>query len=878
MGKASNLKLTPMMAQYQEIKADNPGSLLFFRLGDFYEMFGDDAIEASRLLEITLTARGSGDGRTTKIPMCGVPYHAAENYINKLTKLGKKVAIVEQTEDPKKAKGMVKRELVRIITPGTKLSPNSLEAKQNNFLAALAYDNGILGLAAADLSTGEFLVTELSGTTAVEDLLAELGRFQAAECLIPHDFMPTVQRRLTALGVCHLTEIEGFRFDGDAGRIQLTDYFKLHSLDGFGCQGMSTGLGAAAAIVYYLNETQKCNLAHIKKLVPYSIQDQMGLDDASIRNLELVRNAQNQGKANTLLAVLDHTCTGMGGRLLYHWLIRPLQNREELLKRQAAVAELLEGVHLRQAIKEQLLKLYDLERLAGRIGAGTATPKDLAALRNSLQLIPRIKATLAANSSVLLRNIGSDCPEATDSKNLLDQAIMDEPPLLLKDGGVIKSGYHQVVDHLRELTQQGKSYITKLQQQERERTGIGNLKIEYNNVFGYYIEVSKANSKLVPAEYSRKQTLVNAERYSIPQLKDYEQKVLTAQEKLVEIEQQLFQEIRLKILDQIQDIQRAAHMMAQLDVLAALAHAAAINHYNRPHITNSSELRIIGGRHPVVEQLVVDKFIPNDLLLNHDHNLISVITGPNMAGKSTYLRQNALIVIMAHIGSFVPADQAEVPIIDRVFTRVGATDNLAGGQSTFMVEMNETAAILNNATKKSLVILDEVGRGTSTFDGVSIAWAVVEYLHDKVEAKTLFATHYYELTELSLSKPKVKNNNIAVKEWQDEIIFLRKIVEGSADRSYGIQVARLAGLPGHVINRAKEVLHNLEEANYTENGHSRLAFHGSSVPTEQNSLFSQPAINSSAQQAVDQLRALAVDNLTPLEALNQLAKLKTLLD
>lgn len=866
------------MAQYQQIKAENKDAFLFFRLGDFYELFGDDAVEASRLLEITLTARGSGEGRINKIPMCGVPYHAANHYINKLLKAGKKVAIVEQVEDPKKAKGMVKRELVKIITPGTKLLPESLEAKENNYLTSLAMAGGTLGLAAADLSTGEFRTTEFKGPQAESMLMTELNRLNPSECLVPDDMATNIRQQLTRNTTIYVTTLEGYRFDPDAGRSQLTEYFQTQSLDGFGISHFSSGLGAAAALLYYMTDTQKCRLDHIQKIVPYTVYDQMGLDDATIRNLELTANLQDHTRNHTLLQILDHTLTAMGGRRLHQWLVRPLVDLDKINHRQAAVAELVSSTILRQALADALTKCYDLERLAGRLGSGTAHPRDLAALRSTLGLIPTLKEILKPAQSYLLGILAVNCPACEGIKSLLDQALVDDPPLTLKDGGVIRTGYHAQVDELRNLSQTGKRFITELQQQERERTGIGNLKIEFNSVFGYYIEVTKSNSKNVPDDYQRKQTLVNAERYITPALKAYEEKVLHAQESLVALEQDLFQQLRTALLDDIQQLLQAADHVATWDGCYALAEAAVRNNYCQPQLNQDGPLLIKDGRHPVVEQLVTEKFIPNDLDLDHEHHLISVITGPNMAGKSTYLRQNALIVIMAQMGSFVPAREARLSMIDRVFTRVGAADNLAGGQSTFMVEMNETASILNNATERSLVILDEVGRGTSTFDGVSIAWAVAEYLHDRVKAKTLFATHYYELTELALSMPKIKNNNIAVKEWKDDIIFLRKIMSGSADRSYGIQVARLAGLPEPVLKRAREVLTNLENANYTDSGSSRLAVHTAQASDGVPGLFGEPQQHGPGQAVVEALKNLPLNELTPLEALNHLAKLKTLVE
>ncbi|MBN1595527.1 DNA mismatch repair protein MutS [candidate division FCPU426 bacterium] len=858
---------TPMMAQYQQIKSEHPDSLLFYRLGDFYELFGDDAKEASRLLEITLTARSSGEGRTTKIPMCGVPHHAAEGYIQRLLKAGRKVAIVEQMEDPRKARGMVRRELVRIITPGTVLSPESLEAKQNNYLLACMGQELGAGLAAADLSTGEFVITEFEGPQAWDECFIEIGRLQPAEILVPEDISPFIRKRLSSDSAAHVTQREGYRFDPDAGRVLLLDLFKVASLDGFGCAGMHLAIGAAAAVVHYLSETQRTALAHIRKITPYSVFSNMRLDDATIRNLELLRNLADGTRKNTLLEVLDHTLTAMGGRKLRQWILRPLLSLESIQQRQDMVAECVESPGLRQKLGEILGVMHDLERLAGRVGAGTSHPRDLAALRDTLTRLPELKKALQTQKTGLLFEMAAGLPECHEVRQLLHHALADHPPVTIKEGGIIRKGFDRQVDELRVLTTEGKNTIARLQAQEREKTGIQSLKVEYNSVFGYYIEVSKANARLVPEYYQRKQTLVNAERYITPELKEYEQKVLGAEEKLKELEESLFLRIRSQVAEQLQDILLAADMVAGLDAVLSLAAAAVAYGYVRPRVDMGDVIDIRDGRHPVVERLTAEKFIPNDTRLDKEESKILIITGPNMAGKSTYLRQTALLVIMSQIGGYVPAREARIGVVDRVFTRVGAADNLAGGQSTFMVEMNETANILNNATPRSLVILDEVGRGTSTFDGVSIAWAVAEHLHDRVDAKTMFATHYYELTELALSKALVKNYNIAVREWKEDIIFLRKIVEGSADRSYGIQVARLAGLPLAVIQRAREVLVNLERANYTENGSSRLAEHdagGATCRAVQENLFTQRV----EAEIYDALRKLSPDQMTPLEALH----------
>lgn len=875
MSKPETEKSTPMMAQYSSIKAENPDALLFFRLGDFYEMFGDDAKEAAGLLDITLTARSSGEGRSQKIPMCGVPHHAAETYIARLLKAGRKVAIVEQMEDPRKVKGMVKRELVRIITPGTILEPNSLEAKQNNYLAAVAVAGEHWGLAAADLSTGEFGVGEFSGARALDDLFMELNRLHPAEILAPDDLAAAVLERLGKQDSAYLSRLEGYRFDPDAGRIRLLEHFQTASLDGFGCGDFSAGLGAAAASIQYLEETQRGAVTHIRKLIPLTLGAHMALDPATIRNLDLTRNAFDGTRRHTLLETLDFTATAMGGRRLHRWVLRPLLSLDAVLKRQVAVAEFHASARLRRDVEDVLKQMHDLERLAGRIGAGTANGRDLVSLGTTLALLPALKQTLAAAQSELLAQASRLLPDCSDLRELLSRALVDEPPVSIKEGGIIRDGYHAEVDELRSLSRQGKGFIASLQARERERTGIGSLKVEFNSVFGYYIEVSKANAKLVPADYQRKQTLVNAERFITPELKEYENKVLSAEDRLMELELDLFLRLRVQVAGRLSEILQAADQAAEIDSVRSLAEAAGRYNYVRPQVDDSGVLDIRDGRHPVVERLTQDKFVPNSIRLDRDEQQIVILTGPNMAGKSTYLRQTALAVIMAQMGGFVPAAEARLGLVDRVFTRVGAADNLAGGQSTFMVEMNETANILNNATRNSLVILDEVGRGTSTFDGVSIAWAVVEHLHDRIEAKTLFATHYYELTELALSKPRVRNFNIAVREWKEKILFLRKIVPGSADRSYGIQVARLAGLPSEVIGRAQEVLVNLEKANYTESGNSRLALHAASeTASPQLGLFE----DSRHEEIAAELKSLTPEAMTPLEALARLAEWKKKLE
>jgi DNA mismatch repair protein MutS len=863
--------LSPMMKQYEQMKQEYPEALLMFRLGDFYELFGEDAKLGASILGITLTARSVGEGRAVKIPMCGVPFHSADTYISRLIKAGHKVAIVEQMEDPKKGKGMVRRELVRVVTPGTIMESDMLEAKHNNFLAALTEHEGAYGAAFADLSTGEFMITEFVGPAAIDDLEMEVARYRPREILIP-DFIPAeLLDQLRLVHEAFQTKRPGHVFDVDAGRAALLEYFKLASLEGLGCDDFSAALGAAGAILSYIKETRRAANIHLQALRSYTTHSSMVLDSSTLRNLELIQNNTEHTVTNTLLEVLDHTLTSMGGRRLQRWLLNPLIHLEMIHRRQSAVAELLENHRWRQRLFEPLKAVCDLERLAGRISSGLVQPRELKSLQSSLEQIEPIRQILREAKSPFLTELISDLPDLQEIMGLLNRALVDEPPRHAKEGGVFRGGYHPEVDELRGLLHANQGFLLELQNRERERTGIASLKVEYNSVFGYYLEVTKANSKLVPADYQRKQTLVNAERYITPELKGYEEKIVGANDRLYQLEADLFEALRKTISGQIAKIVRAAGLIADLDCVMSLAEAAARYRYVRPQIDEGDALSIHEGRHPVVERLTREKFVPNDVLLDSVAQQIIILTGPNMAGKSTYLRQTALIVIMAQMGGYVPATTARLGIIDRVFTRVGAGDNLAAGQSTFMVEMTETANILRQATPRSLIILDEVGRGTSTFDGVSIAWSVVEHLHDTVRAKTLFATHYYELTEVALTKERVKNFSIVVREWNNKIIFLRKIVSGSTDRSYGIQVASLAGLPHLVIDRAKEVLANLEKANYTESGKSRLSLHGQEVSEAQTHLFESAAPE---HEVVQSLRALDLNRLTPLEALAKLAELQ----
>ncbi|MCF7818077.1 MAG: DNA mismatch repair protein MutS [Kiritimatiellales bacterium] len=805
---------TPMMAQYRQIRRELPeDTILFFRLGDFYEMFFDDAKVASDILDITLTKR-----HTT--PMCGIPYHAAAGYLERLVKAGKKVAICEQIEDPALAKGCVKRAVTRIVTPGTILDEVTLDRNQNNFLAGLFRNKQCFGLAMLDLSTGEFWIEESDDVASVQ---ANLSRYAPAECVVAED-------QMTELGLDStntlLTACEDWTFEPTNANDFLLRHFDVHSLEGFGCSTMSAGVGAAGGMLYYVKTELRRNLSHVRNLRVKNPADYMLMDETTATNLELVApiNTRAAYKA-TLLNVLDSTCTAMGGRLLREWLLRPLNNLEQITQRHDAVELLVKNQTYLRSLRDVLGDIKDVERLISRIGSTSGNPRDLRGMGVSLQQMPMVKALLAGKGTIL-EALGSEITSLPELVALIDTAIVDEPPLNLKDGGVIRPGYHAELDELRAAATLGRKWLADFQASEIERTGIKSLKVRHNKVFGYYIEISKSYLDQVPESYLRKQTLVNAERFITPELKEYENKILGAQERSVGLEQELFTEIRMQAVVHLETIQRNALAIGQVDVLATLAERALTNNYTRPKMTDNGKLEIRDGRHAVVEQMPnAERFVPNDTTLDRETHQLIIITGPNMAGKSTYIRQVALITIMAHMGGFIPAASAEIGIVDRVFTRVGASDDLARGRSTFMVEMQETANILNNATPKSLIVLDEIGRGTSTFDGISIAWSVAEYLckNPAMQAKTLFATHYHELTDLALMLPNVQNFSVLVKEKGHSITFLRKIVPGAADKSYGIQVARLAGLPDEVIDRANEILTNLEEGEFGDTGQPKIA-------------------------------------------------------
>jgi DNA mismatch repair protein MutS len=928
---------TPLMQQYQTIKSRYPHALLLFRLGDFYELFYEDAILASRELQITLTSRNREKGQP--IPMCGVPYHAADGYIARLIRAGFKIAICDQMEAPGPGKKIVRREVVRVITPGTATDVAVLDARENNFLASVAThaSGSPIGLAFVDLSTGEFQATEFAGPRAAEDLRDELQLLHPRETLLPRpqQLFDTAKDSLPE-GVGGVeSRLEDWVFQYDYASRILREQFGVAELTGFGLDEHHQSLSAAGAIIHYLRENAARGdrsaptsesraifvdaasptsassgaavaparvavdetasieaLRHLDRIRYYEQHDALVLDPVSVRNLELINPifSEESGRSGptTLLAALDVTVTGMGARLMRSWLLRPLIDREAVEARLGAVAQLVQQTVIRGEIRKELKGILDLERLTSRITLGLATPRELVALRKSLAQLPTLKNFLTAppkGGSDLLRHLHHEIDELADVRERLEIAIADEPPALAADPGIIRNGFHAELDELRTLSQHSKQIIAAMEERERKRTGINSLKIRFNSVFGYYIEISKANLHLAPGDYERKQTLVNAERFTAPELKEYERKILAADERICEIEKHLFVDIRTAVASHAVRLRRTASAVAQMDVLTTFAKLAADRGYVRPEFTTTGELLIIGGRHPVIEELLRqrgERFVPNDLYFDQQTQQLLLITGPNMGGKSTYLRQTALISLMAQAGSFVPARQAKLPITDRIFTRIGAADNLARGRSTFLVEMSEVASILNHATPSSLVLLDEVGRGTATFDGLSIAWAVVEHLQKHTRARTLFATHYHELTELAELLPAVKNVHVSVKETPNEIIFLRHVEPGSANKSYGIEVARLAGLPRSVIERAREVLKRHEQSEHqlseklTPGANEVVAGSGDgATPSNGHRRNHQEMLFTPLDREVlDKLRASDLDQLKPIDALNLLAELK----
>jgi len=812
-------EVTPMLKQYREIKDKYKDCILFFRLGDFYEMFGPDALEASKILNITLTARNKGT--PNEVPMCGIPYHAAEGYIAKLTRSGKKVAICEQLTDPN-LPGLVERNVIRIITPGTTLDNNILENKRNNYLVSLINQENKWGLAFVDLTTGEFKLTEIS---KLDDLLNEISRILPSEIIITPELNENLVLKTKLQSLSNLNLIYPAIFK--PALETLLEHFKVKNLQSFGIEKYAVGILAAGNLLNYLIDTQKTSLEHINKIGLYNISDFMILDEATIRNLELLYTYQLFEAKGSLISILDQSLTGMGGRLLRNWLLHPLIKLDKIQERLDGVEEFYNSLDLRENLKQELKNLSDIERLIGRLGCKRANARDLVNLKNSLLQIPKIKSVIKnagchpepvegssqrSLKSNLLKQSAKNLDEHKDVVKLIEKSIAEDPPLLITEGAMIANGYNQELDELRKISTSGKDWLKDLQTREIQRSGISSLKVKFNKIFGYYIEVSNSNLGQVPSDYTRKQTLVNAERFVTPELKEYEQKVLGAEEKIIILEQKLFWEIRNQVAQHFAAIQQTAQIIAQLDVLLNLANVALLNYYHKPELNDGGEILIKNGRHPVIEKMLTEEsYVPNDGTFNHtDHQLI-LLTGPNMSGKSSFLRQTALIILLAQIGSFVPAQAATIGIVDRIFTRVGAADNLIRGLSTFMVEMQEAANILNNATQKSFIVLDELGRGTSTFDGVSIAWAIVEYIYKNIKAKTLFATHYHELIDLVAKLDKAKNYCVSVKETDTGVIFLRKVIPGGIDRSYGIEVAKLAGLPKPLTDRAYEILAELEK-------------------------------------------------------------------
>ncbi len=875
---AKSIKVTqddsPMMQQYQRIKKEYSDSILFFRMGDFYEMFNDDAKTASGILQIALTSRNK---KSNPVPMCGIPHHSANLYITKLLKAGKKVAICEQTEDPKQAKGLVKREVVRVITPGTILDDNMLDPKKDQFIASVYFGKNQIGLAALDVSTGVFKVTQFGGENVLPLLADELQKLDPKEIIIP-DSKKEEARPWLPTGEVFVHTWEDWTFSFSEAYKNLVEHFKTQSLEGFGCENMEAAIVSAGALLHYLQEIQKSAMEHITTLVPFPIHDYMALDQCTLASLELVQSSEGTRK-NSLLDLLDLSQTPMGARRIREWILKPLIDAEKICERLSIVEDFKDNPTERKNLRNLLKHVFDLERLLGRITLSACNAKDLIALKTSLSVFPDLSKALKSYDSSPLHTYLENWDNLDNIYDLIERNILDDPPLGLKEGNLIKAGCNEDLDRLKNITRQGKNWIASLELEEKEKTGIPVLKVGFNKIYGYYIEITKRHSDRVPAEYIRKQSLVNAERYISPKLKEYEEEITGAEEKIFAIEQKLFEEIRSTVALAGSRIQSMARIISEIDALSSFAETAHRYNYCRPEFTNDRSLVIENGRHPLIEQIdPLVRFISNDTFLDSVEQQIMIITGPNMAGKSTYLRQVALINLMAQIGSFVPADKTSLGITDRIFSRVGAQDHLIKGQSTFMVEMNETANILNNATPDSLIILDEIGRGTSTFDGISIAWAIVEFLHKADQGggpKTLFATHYHELTDLSRVLPGVKNFNVQVKEWNDEIIFLRKIIPGGTDKSYGIQVARLAGLPKKVLERAHEVLFNLEQSEFDEVGVpkiSRSENHENKHSSGQLGLFPNQE-----NPLIQKIKETDPNQLSPREALEVLFELTQLL-
>ncbi len=860
---------TPMMDQYHKIKKNYQDTLLFFRLGDFYEMFYEDAKIASSVLEIALTSR-------QKVPMCGVPYHAAESYLAKLLRRGFKVAICEQVEDARHARGVVKRDVVKVLTPGTAVELELEEAKENTFIGSLHLDDADWGLALIDLVSGEIQTRQGKDLYLLSD---ELFKLLPKEIIYPQDQKEKIEKILTRneMNTVVQSPQEEWIFDFTQAKNLLIEHFRVQSLDGFGLSGKTFAVSAAGALLFYLKNLRKDTLSLVHGLSCIESDQYLVLDSTTLKNLELVKNLRDGRLQGSLLHIIDFSVTSMGGRLLRSWLLHPLFDCSKIEQRLDAVDEFLHHTIERQELREIFEDIFDLERLTGKISLAVANAKDLIALKKSLLPLPQIQTLIKPFISSLMKDIQKDWDNTQDIVGWIEETMLEEPAFLLTEGGLIKEGHSRELDELREISRSGKTFITKMERKERERTRIPSLKIRYNKVFGYYIDVTKPNLHLVPSDYIRKQTLVNSERFITPELKEYEEKVLNAEQRIGELEYNLFLEIRERISKETERLQKVASYIATLDALTSLAELASQRNYHRPRINLDDKIKIVEGRHPVIEVTNEEPFIPNDTYMDRNTDQILIVTGPNMGGKSTYLRQVALICILAQMGSFVPAREAEIGLLNRIFTRIGAMDFLSVGQSTFMVEMLETANILNNATAKSLILLDEIGRGTSTFDGLSIAWAVAEFLHEReeVRAKTLFATHYHELTELALTLERIKNYHVSVKEWKEDIIFLRTIMPGPSDQSYGIHVARLAGIPRTVIDRAKEILFNLEKKELDDTGLPRIAYSSDQERDKsQLLLFQEDREREKLEEMREEIQNLAIESLSPLEALNFINNLK----
>jgi DNA mismatch repair protein MutS len=872
------------MRQYLDAKRQHRDAIVFFRMGDFYEMFYEDALIAARALDLTLTSR-SKDAGGNGIPMCGVPFHAVDGYLARLVRKGFRVAICEQVEDPKKAKGIVRREVVRVVSPGTLTDANYLDAREPAFVMSIVAANladGPYGAALLDVSTGEFTTAEYEGRDGLQALADEIATLRPREIVVPADgteHTPPLLEQLPVITQLQITvtPADGWSFAADAACRALLDQLKTHGLDGFGLAGRTTAVQAAGGLIAHLRDTQKADLAHVRAIAFKRIADCLLIDPVTLKHLEIVAGSDG-GLHGSLLNEIDRTVTSMGGRLLRAWLLRPLVSLERIRDRLDAVEELAFRAIDRGRFREVLKTVHDIERLVGRVALGTAGPRDFVALRLSIASIPRLRLMLDEVRAPLLRSLLAELDDLADVRDLIERTLVDEPGAFARDGGFTRDGVDAELDELKTISRSGRQVIAEMEERERTRTGIGSLKVRFNRVFGYYIEVSKSNLHAVPAEYQRKQTIAGGERFSTPALKEYEEKVLGADERILERELEIFESLRKAVSGEAPRIQDTARALAALDVLAGLAETASVANFTKPHVHDGDELVASDTRHPVVERFASGPFVPNDVELNGTTRQLVVLTGPNMGGKSTYLRQTALLPVLAQVGSFVPARDAKIPVVDRIFARVGASDNIARGQSTFMVEMQETAAILHAATARSLVVLDEIGRGTSTFDGLSIAWAVAEYLASspKARPKTLFATHYHELTDLADAVPGVVNAHVAAREWKDDIIFLRKIVPGRSDRSYGIQVARLAGLPGAVVARAREILGGLERDELSRGGRPTLSGSAGDPQSPQLALFAQATDGDN--EIARRLRALDVDETTPRQALEVLAELKKLIE